>query len=166
MVEYCIYGAGRHGKVLMDFIESTKSMKLNFFIDDKNENRSAEYEGYKIIDFSTFKARYMTTCNNVLIAISNNIIRENKYNLGKEIGCNFPNFIHPTVILSPRVIMEDAVQILPGTILNTSVVIGRNTIIHTDGTEELLPSKGSFPVDIGDILRIETPGGGGWNEPS
>ena len=41
---------------------------------------------------------------------------------------------------------------------------GRNIIVKTDGTEIELPSKGSFPVKKGEILRIETPGGGGWGK--
>lgn len=39
---------------------------------------------------------------------------------------------------------------------------GRNTLIRSDGSEEVLPSKFTRRVDAGDVLRIETPGGGGW----
>ena len=41
---------------------------------------------------------------------------------------------------------------------------GRNILVRKDGSEMEVPSKGSFPVDAGDILRIETPGGGGWGK--
>ncbi len=39
---------------------------------------------------------------------------------------------------------------------------GRNVLIHPDGREEELPSKGTWPVHEGDRVRVETPGGGGW----
>jgi N-methylhydantoinase B len=39
---------------------------------------------------------------------------------------------------------------------------GRNTLIHTDGTEEALPSKFTRRLHPGERLRVETPGGGGW----
>jgi N-methylhydantoinase B len=40
---------------------------------------------------------------------------------------------------------------------------GRNTLLR--GTETLLvPAKARFDVQAGDILRIETPGGGGWGK--
>jgi N-methylhydantoinase B len=39
---------------------------------------------------------------------------------------------------------------------------GINTIIRRDGTTERLPSKFTRSVEIGDVLSIETPGGGGW----
>ncbi|MGH4006045.1 MAG: hydantoinase B/oxoprolinase family protein, partial [Pseudonocardiaceae bacterium] len=43
--------------------------------------------------------------------------------------------------------------------------VGRNILRRADGTEEELPSKGTWPLRRGDRIRIETPGGGGWGEP-
>jgi N-methylhydantoinase B/oxoprolinase/acetone carboxylase alpha subunit len=42
---------------------------------------------------------------------------------------------------------------------------GRNTIIRSNGTVELLPSKARIELHPGDRLRIETPGGGGFGPP-
>jgi N-methylhydantoinase B/oxoprolinase/acetone carboxylase alpha subunit len=41
---------------------------------------------------------------------------------------------------------------------------GRNTLIHVDGSEEVLPSKFTRRLHPGERLRIETPGGGGWGK--
>ena len=41
---------------------------------------------------------------------------------------------------------------------------GRAFIIHTDGSEEELTSKGSWQMEAGDSVRIETPGGGGFGK--
>ncbi|HMD33212.1 MAG TPA: hydantoinase B/oxoprolinase family protein, partial [Candidatus Acidoferrales bacterium] len=38
---------------------------------------------------------------------------------------------------------------------------GKNTLIRR-GREQTLPSKISLPMEVGDVLRIESPGGGGW----
>ena len=43
--------------------------------------------------------------------------------------------------------------------------VGRNILRRADGTEEELPSKGTWPLRRGDRIRIETPGGGGWGSP-
>jgi N-methylhydantoinase B len=40
--------------------------------------------------------------------------------------------------------------------------VGRNTLIHHNGQEELLPGKVQLDLCAGDRLRIETPGGGGY----
>jgi N-methylhydantoinase B len=43
---------------------------------------------------------------------------------------------------------------------------GRASVTHPESTEEMqLPGKFSRSFTKGDILRIETPGGGGWGEP-
>jgi N-methylhydantoinase B len=44
--------------------------------------------------------------------------------------------------------------------------VGRNLVIRSDGTEEELGSKGTWQLETGDRVRIETPGGGGWGEPA
>jgi N-methylhydantoinase B len=41
---------------------------------------------------------------------------------------------------------------------------GKNTLI-TGGRRRQLPGKCTFRADKGDIIRIETPGGGGWGKP-
>jgi 5-oxoprolinase (ATP-hydrolysing) len=46
-----------------------------------------------------------------------------------------------------------------------SGAFGRNRLQHPDGSETLLPNITSFPVANGDVLMIETPGGGGFGAP-
>jgi N-methylhydantoinase B len=43
---------------------------------------------------------------------------------------------------------------------------GRALIIRRDGRREELTSKGSWELEAGDRVRIETPGGGGFGKPS
>ncbi len=43
---------------------------------------------------------------------------------------------------------------------------GRNRWIRADGTAVDLPGKFQVDVQPGDVLSIETPGGGGWGSPS
>lgn len=40
---------------------------------------------------------------------------------------------------------------------------GRNVLVR-EGEERELPAKGTFDVRPGDVLRVETPGGGGWGD--
>ena len=39
---------------------------------------------------------------------------------------------------------------------------GKNTLIRKDGRVVNLSGKNSVPVTVGDVFRIETPGGGGY----
>ena len=42
--------------------------------------------------------------------------------------------------------------------------VGRNLLVR-DGEARDLPAKGTWPVNAGDRVRVETPGGGGWGDP-
>ena len=42
--------------------------------------------------------------------------------------------------------------------------VGRNEILHLDGTVELLPGKASRQLRRGERIRVATPGGGGWGD--
>lgn len=44
-------------------------------------------------------------------------------------------------------------------------VQGKQILIHTDGTHTVLPGVATFEASIGEVLRVETPGGGGWGMP-
>jgi N-methylhydantoinase B len=41
---------------------------------------------------------------------------------------------------------------------------GRNTLVSRSGRSSKLPAKARFEAQPGDVLRIETPGGGGWGK--
>ena len=41
---------------------------------------------------------------------------------------------------------------------------GRNTLLR-DGQAVELPGKVTLALEAGDVIRLETPGGGGWGEP-
>jgi N-methylhydantoinase B len=42
---------------------------------------------------------------------------------------------------------------------------GRNVRVAADGSETVLDSKGTWALDAGERVRVETPGGGGWGAP-
>jgi 5-oxoprolinase (ATP-hydrolysing) len=43
---------------------------------------------------------------------------------------------------------------------------GRDRLERADGTRVELPGKRTFEVRPGDVLVVETPGGGGFGEPA
>jgi N-methylhydantoinase B len=43
---------------------------------------------------------------------------------------------------------------------------GRNLLLRADGREEEMPPKFTSWVQPGDVLSIQTPGGGGWGKPN
>ena len=43
--------------------------------------------------------------------------------------------------------------------------VGQTLLVHADGSSTELPAKCSIHARKGDLIHIETPGGGGWGEP-
>ena len=43
--------------------------------------------------------------------------------------------------------------------------VGTNHLTHADGTTVGLPSKANLTVEAGDVLSVDTAGGGGWGAP-
>ena len=44
--------------------------------------------------------------------------------------------------------------------------LGCNSLLRPNGAVQQLPGQVRFVAEPGDILVIETPGGGGWGRPS
>ena len=57
--------------------------------------------------------------------------RRTIFKMAKAAGLEFLTIVHPTAIIERDVQLDEGVQILAGTILQTAVVIGENTIINT-----------------------------------
>ncbi|RMG21683.1 MAG: hydantoinase B/oxoprolinase family protein [Deltaproteobacteria bacterium] len=53
----------------------------------------------------------------------------------------------------------------PGLAGGQAAAPGRNRLIHRDGEGEALPGKCTRRVRAGDLLVVDTPGGGGWGKP-
>ncbi len=71
-------------------------------------------------------------------------------------------------VLAPAqvTILSDRRRIAPyGLARGRPGATGRNSLSRADGRVEELPGKCNFQVSPGDVVRIETPGGGGWGRP-
>ena len=44
--------------------------------------------------------------------------------------------------------------------------IGINRVIRADGTVQTLRGNDEVDLDIGDLFDLQSPGGGGWGDPS
>jgi N-methylhydantoinase B len=57
--------------------------------------------------------------------------------------------------------MTDRVKITPWGAVGGCA--GRGGRFSVNGRE--IPSKGQIPINAGDVVTVETPGGGGWGDP-
>lgn len=65
----------------------------------------------------------------------------------QEVGWRFATVIHPTAIVSPHARIGDGVQLLAGSIVQASAVIGEGTIVNTAAIVE-------HDVEVGDYVHL------------
>jgi len=123
-----VYGAGGHGKVVLDILLESGVDVLGF-LDDDQERVGQIVNGHKILgDFA-----YLDNDRSVSVAlgIGNNEIRRNIYEKLSQSNVNVTTAIHPKATLSKEITIGRGVVIMAGAIINPSVVIEDGVVVNT-----------------------------------
>src|SRR5688500_16702219 len=119
-----IYGAGGHGRVVLDVAISGKT-KIDFFVDDNPEIR--EVDLIPVIDRSELRS---VENLKFIIGIGENAARmrcfQELLQLGKPIS-----LIHPFSFVSSHSTIGSGTVIMAGVVVNTGAVIRDNVILNT-----------------------------------
>lgn len=126
-----IVGAGNHGRVIKDVIDSMHDFDLIGFFDDNQKLYGQNVDGIPVLGELNLENKNKFRIESLVLGIGNNVIRASFYGKAKELGLDLPNVIHPSSILSKNVNFGDAVVIMPGVIINTGTYIGNNVCINT-----------------------------------
>ena len=124
-----IFGAGGHGKVILD-----SAVKAGFavegFLDDMIDKKNIlgfDYLG-TISDINKFAANYVFVC-----AIGENVARQKISTLK---GIKWVTIVHPAVQIGLDVEIGSGTVVMAGVVINTSSRIGRHCIINTGAVVE------------------------------
>ena len=112
-----IYGCGGHGLVCAD-VALANGYEEVIFVDDY---------GSKGLKFDESLPKF-----DIFIAIGSNELRQSIYQKVIKYGFNVVNLIHPSAIISPSAIIENAgVLIMPLVVVNARATIQRGVILNT-----------------------------------
>ena len=130
MKKIIIIGSGGHSRVVIDTIEN---IGFNIFgiIDINYKSQKEKIFNYKIIGDITIVESLNPKNYDIVLAIGDNNKREEYFSKLLYKGFTIPTIIHPTAILSKKVIIGNGVFINSGAIINAGVEIADNTIINT-----------------------------------
>ncbi len=126
-----IFGAGGHGKVVLDILLESKR-KVVGFIDDNKAKKGKIINGYSILGgWDCLKGN-----KNIEIAlgIGDNKVREELFNRAKKEGFPVTRAIHPRAIVSKTAKIGQGVVIMAGAVINPSVIIEDGVVINTGAT--------------------------------
>ncbi|WP_076923749.1 acetyltransferase [Pseudoalteromonas sp. EB27] len=139
-----IVGASGHGKVIADIAEQLGFI-VNFY-DDAYPNKTY-IEHWPIhgtcADLIALN-NTNTTPNDVVVAIGNNDIRQQKIQLLQQNNFNLITLIHPTAVISQYVTIAQGSVVFAGAIINAFANIGIGCIVNTSAIIEHDCAIGDF----------------------
>ncbi|WP_435050322.1 NeuD/PglB/VioB family sugar acetyltransferase [Formosa sp. S-31] len=135
MKKAVIIGAGTHGEIYTAYLKEA-GIEIHGFIDDKDEIQGTEIRGVKVIGKygDLFSKKFKDNYTDIYCPIGNNVIRQEYLSSLKLEGYNTPNYIHPSVIISPNVILGEAIYMLPGNSVMPYVTIGDYFMVNMGTT--------------------------------
>ena len=137
MQKLIIWGAGGHGKVVLDIARSMGIFAEIVFVDDARISPGQTFcdcqllpssEGLKLL-----KARGHGA---FVVAIGDNSTRERCFRQGIEQGLEATSLIHPSAIISDSVRIGGGTVVMPRVVVNADTVIGDNCILNTGAIVE------------------------------
>jgi acetyltransferase EpsM len=125
-----IYGAGGHGKVVID-IARRAAMPVGLLLDDKVTE--AEFAGVKVADPQAMHWDALGPFS-FLVAIGDNTCRERIFDQLCSRGGVPRTLIHPFSALSPDAQLGRGVCVCAGAVINPGANVGDNCIINTSAS--------------------------------
>lgn len=119
-----IIGAGTYGEVYLAYLQEA-GVNIVGFLDDDPKYANQNVRGVPVIgSISTLETLMATSgVEAVYCPLGNNKLRVKFLSKAKELGYKTPNYIHPSVIISPNVSIGEGVYILLGTTIMPHTVI-------------------------------------------
>lgn len=139
--QLAIVGASGHGKVIADIAE-----QLGFtvkFYDDAYPTKT-HIEHWPIQGTCADLIALHTTPIDVVVAIGNNEIRQQKIQLLQKNSFNLITLIHPTAVISKYAVIAAGTVVFAGAIINAFAKVGEGCIINTSAVVEHDCTLGDF----------------------
>lgn len=135
MKDIVIIGAGGFGREVAWLIEDinkvTGEWNLLGFVDNDLSLKDTEINGYRVLgDEEWLKTQEI----NAVCAIGNPIIKKKVVSSLYNSKVTFPILVHPSVIMSNRVKVDEGTIICAGNIITVNIDIGKHVIINLDCT--------------------------------
>lgn len=126
-----IFGAGGHGRVVLDILLESGANVLGFLDDDKSKV-GQKIRGFKVLGDRSYIEKRDSV--GLALGIGDNAIRENIFRKAKDTGLRTVSAVHPMAIVSKDVIIGEGVVIMPGAIVNAGTVLKEGVVINTGAT--------------------------------
>jgi sugar O-acyltransferase (sialic acid O-acetyltransferase NeuD family) len=126
-----VFGAGGHGKVVIDAVLQNPALSLVCIIDDAPRNTCGMLLGHAVAGGRDILLAERSSIDGVIVAIGNNRVRRETSRWLATQGLPRFSVIHPAAVVSPFATVGIGTLIMPGAIVNAEARIGEDVIINT-----------------------------------
>ena len=129
-----IYGAGGHGKSLLDLLRALGHYRILGFVDD-GLPVGTEVMGLPVLGggevLDDLRARGVRMAVNAVGGIGNVQVRVRVFHKLAEAGFVCPPVVHPAAVIEPGARLEAGVQVMPLAYVGSEAHIGYGTLVNT-----------------------------------
>ncbi len=160
-----IYGAGGHGKALIDLVRSMGTYQIVGILDDSAEDDTA-IMGVPVLGggqvLKDLHKKGVRLAINAVGGIGNVSVRVKVFQRIMEAGFSCPAVLHPTAFIEASVELSAGVQVFPHAYVGSEVAVGYGSIVNTGAIISHDCSLGNYVnISPGAILAGEVDVGDG-----
>jgi sugar O-acyltransferase (sialic acid O-acetyltransferase NeuD family) len=124
-----VLGAGGHGRSIAEAAELTGVFQVVGFLDDSLPVGELVL-GYPILGLVASLATNHLVCDQAIVAIGNNSIREALMQRLAEVGIEVATLIHPRASVSPRAVVGKGSTVMASAVVGTEAHLGVGAIVN------------------------------------
>ena len=130
-----VFGAGGHGKVVVDAVERSDGFVVACVADDR-PLPGAAILGHAVVGGREAMLEGRGGFDGVIVAIGDNRARLEVAGWLKAQGLALQSVVHPAAVVAPSATLGAGVLVMPGAVVNAEARIGDNAIINTGAIVE------------------------------
>lgn len=134
MPRLIVWGAGGHGKVVIETASAVGRYDSILVVDDDAAKRGGRVLGYVVAGPIADIPRHPD--DEVFLALGDNRTRATAYDWCKAAGFTLATLLHPRAVISPSAAVQEGTLVMPLSVVNAEARIGRNCIINTGAVVE------------------------------
>jgi sugar O-acyltransferase (sialic acid O-acetyltransferase NeuD family) len=124
-----IWGAGGHGKVVLDVALSSGHLQPIVFVDDDPERAGKSFCGFALVTGSGNLERFRGAL--FMAAVGDNRLRARCFARAVAAGLVPATLIHLSAVVSPSADLGTGTVVMPGAVVNAGVMTGMNGIVNS-----------------------------------
>jgi len=129
--ELLIYGAGGHGRVVLDAALASGAYRVRAFVDDDATLQAMRVHGVPVVGGLDRVGFLKKDGGRLVIAVGDPMARRGIAERLTESGCTYACVVHPSAVLGLGAELGEGSVVLSGAVVQAGARLGRHVIVNT-----------------------------------